>query len=93
MGVTGICVGCCVCAAGICGEIQGYKGIYGDVQDLLGYTGIKGYTGCHNLYNLFVAQCNKRMIQIMTHSLLHAVCHLGPQTKKDDTNYDAYQKR
>ena len=22
----------------------------------------------------------------MTHSLLHVACHLGPQTKKDDTN-------
>ena len=72
---------------GYVGRYRDMRGIYGDMQDLPGYTGVKrGYTGSHNLYHLFVAQCNKRMIQIMTHSLLHAACHPGPQTKKDDTN-------
>ena len=31
----------------------------------------------------------QKMIQIMTHSSLHVANHFGPQTQKDDTNYDA----
>ena len=31
----------------------------------------------------------KKMIQIMTHGSMHVACHPKPQTRKDDTNYDA----
>ena len=31
----------------------------------------------------------RKMIQLMTHGVLHVAYHSGPQTKKEDTNYDA----
>ena len=31
----------------------------------------------------------KKRIQIMAHGVLHVAYHSGPQTKKEDTNYDA----